>query len=83
VQTVPLVGTTVQGNPFLTFRKGTAERKLAWRDDYVAWTKRVAEHVSLEASDLVFVGYAVQAPEFQWDDYKGVDLRGKTMVVLV
>jgi len=83
VQKVPLVGTTVQGGPSLTFRRGTTERTLAWRDDYVAWTKRVAEHVSLDASDLVFVGYGVQAPEFQWDDYKGVDLRGKTMVVLV
>ena len=83
VQKVPLVGTTVQGAPALTFRKGSAERHLAWRDDYVAWTKRVSERVALDASDLVFVGYGVQAPEFQWDDYKGVDLRGKTMVVLV
>ncbi len=83
VQTVPLVGATVQGSPSLTFRKGATERRLAWRDDYVAWTKRVAERVSLDASDLVFVGYGVQAPEFRWDDYKGLDLRGKTMVVLV
>jgi Zn-dependent M28 family amino/carboxypeptidase len=83
VQKVSLVGTTVQGSPSLTFRRGTAERLLAWRDDYVAWTKRVVEHVGLDASDLVFVGYGVQAPEFRWDDYKGVDLRGKTMVVLV
>ena len=83
VQTLPLVGTTVQGNPSLTFRRGAAERKLAWRDDYVAWTKRVTERAGLDASDLVFVGYGVQAPEFRWDDYKGVDLRGKTMVVLV
>ena len=83
LQKVPLVGTTVQGTPSLTFRRGSTERKLAWRDDYVAWTKRVADGVGLDASDLVFVGYGVQAPEFQWDDYKGVDLRGKTMVVLV
>jgi len=83
VQEVPLVGTTVQGSPPLTFRKGATERKLVWRDDYVAWTKRVALRADLDASDLVFVGYGVQAPEFQWDDYKGVDLRGKTMVVLV
>jgi Zn-dependent M28 family amino/carboxypeptidase len=83
VQRVPLVGTTVQGSPPLVFRKGAAERKLAWRDDYVAWTKRVAARVGLEGSDLVFVGYGVQAPQFRWDDYKGVDLRGKTMVVLV
>ena len=83
VQKVPLVGTTVQGSPVLTFRRGGAERRLAWRDDYVAWTKRVAERVSLDASDLVFVGYGALAPEFQWDDYKGADVRGKTMVVLV
>jgi Zn-dependent M28 family amino/carboxypeptidase len=83
VQKIPLVGTTIQGSPSLTFRKGAAERSLAWREDYVAWTKRVAERAGLDASDLVFVGYGVQAPEYRWDDYKGVDLRGKTMVVLV
>ena len=83
VQKLPLVGTTVQGSPSLTFRRGPAERRLAWRDDYVAWTKRVSERTGLDASDLVFVGYGVQAPEFRWDDYKGADLRGKTMVVLV
>jgi Zn-dependent M28 family amino/carboxypeptidase len=83
LQEVALVGTTVQGTPALTFRKGSQERRLAWRDDYVAWTKRVAERVALDASELVFVGYGVQAPEFQWDDYRGVDLRGKTMVALV
>jgi Zn-dependent M28 family amino/carboxypeptidase len=77
------VGTTVQGSPALTFRRGSAERRLAWRDDYVAWTKRVAERVALDASDVVFVGYGVEAPEFGWDDFKGTDLRGKTIVVLV
>jgi Zn-dependent M28 family amino/carboxypeptidase len=83
VQKLPLVGTTVQGSPPLVFRRGTAERKLSWRDDHVVWTKRVADRAGLDASDLVFVGYGIQAPEFQWDDYKGRDLRGKTMVVLV
>jgi Zn-dependent M28 family amino/carboxypeptidase len=83
VQPVPLVGVTVKGAPPLVFRKGGEERTAAWHDDYVAWTKRVAERVSLDASELVFVGYGVQAPEFRWDDYKGVDLAGKTMVVLV
>jgi Zn-dependent M28 family amino/carboxypeptidase len=83
VQRLRLVGTTVQGTPPPVFRKGTAERRLAWRDDYVAWTKRVVERVGLDASDLVFAGYGVQAPEYQWDDFKGVDVRGKTIVVLV
>jgi Zn-dependent M28 family amino/carboxypeptidase len=83
VQSVPLVGATVKGTPSLVFRKGGAQRALAWHDDYVAWSKRVREQVTLQESPLVFVGYGVKAPEFQWDDYKGVDLSGKTLVVLV
>jgi len=83
LQPVPLVGTTVAGAPSLRFRKGGAERALGWHDDYVAWTKRVADHVSLDASELVFVGYGIDAPEFAWNDFAGADLRGKTLVVLV
>jgi Zn-dependent M28 family amino/carboxypeptidase len=83
VQPVPLVGTTVKGAPAMTFRKGDAVRQLAWRGDHVTWTKRVVEQVALKDSELVFVGYGVKAPEFDWDDFKGVELKGKTMVVLV
>ncbi len=83
VQKVPLAGITVQGNPTLTFNHGGAVRALKWKDDYVAWTKRFVEKVNLNDSEMVFVGYGVQAPEFGWDDYKGVDLEGKTMVVLI
>ena len=49
----------------------------------VAWTKHVADGASIENSDLVFAGYGVTAPEYDWDDFKGVDLKGKTIVVLV
>ena len=49
----------------------------------MAWTKRVTEEVTVDASELVFVGYGVQAPEYGWDDYKGVDVAGKTLVMLV
>jgi Zn-dependent M28 family amino/carboxypeptidase len=83
IQKVPLVGITVQGTPALTFSKGAATRTLAWREDYVAWTKHVADRASLNNSELVFVGYGTEAPEFQWDDIKGADLAGKTLVMLV
>ncbi|RPJ82028.1 MAG: peptidase M28, partial [Acidobacteria bacterium] len=83
LQNVPLVGIQADPNTSLVFRKGGKQQRLRFRDDVVAWTKRVTESVSLDRSDLVFVGYGVQAPEFQWDDYKGVDLKGKTMVVLI
>jgi Zn-dependent M28 family amino/carboxypeptidase len=82
-QNVPLVGTTADPNTSLVFAKGGASRTLKYKDDVVAWTKRVQEKVSVANSDVVFVGYGVEAPEFQWDDFKGIDLTGKTMVVLI
>jgi Zn-dependent M28 family amino/carboxypeptidase len=83
VQKVPMAGIVTDQKAVLSFSRGAKRHTLAWRDDFVAWTKRVVEAVSVEKSDVVFVGYGVQAPEFDWDDYKGIDLKGKTMVVLV
>lgn len=83
IQKVPLVGITVQGAPALTFAKGSSRTTLKWRDDYVAWTKHVTESAALDNSELVFVGYGTEAPEFTWDDYKGMDVAGKTLVMLV
>jgi Zn-dependent M28 family amino/carboxypeptidase len=83
IQKVPLVGISVVGAPALTFAKGATKHTLKWRDDYVAWTKHVAKSASLDKSDIVFVGYGVEAPEFKWDDYKGVDVAGKTLVMLI
>jgi Zn-dependent M28 family amino/carboxypeptidase len=83
IQKVPLVGITVKNSPTLTFTKGGTSTALKWHDDYVAWTKHVSPIASLKNSELVFVGYGVEAPQFGWDDFKGVDLTGKTMVVLV
>lgn len=82
-QKVPLVGITVTNSPTLTFAKGGTRQSLKWRDDFVAWTKHVSPAAALNNSPLVFVGYGIEAPEFGWDDFKGVDLKGKTMVVLV
>ena len=83
IQKVPMVGITADPATSLVFRKGDLRQTLAFKDDVVAWTKRVEERVSIDATDVVFVGYGVQAPEFQWDDYKGVDLAGKTVIMLV
>ena len=80
-QMVPLVGLKPQtdigmqlnGKPFpLTLQK-----------DVVASTRRVEKLVRVRKSPLVFVGYGVQAPEYNWDDYKGLDVRGKTLLMLV
>ena len=82
VQKVPLVGITPTPAP-LVFTKGARQLTLKWKDDVVAWTKHVADVASIEKSELVFVGYGVVAPEYAWDDYKGVDVKGKTLVMLV
>ncbi len=82
-QAVPLVGITPDPHASLVFAKGRERAILTFKDDFVAWTKRAEESVSLDRSELVFVGYGVQAPEFRWDDYKGADLRGKTLVYLI
>ena len=83
IQNVPMVGITADPATSLVFRKGDVTQTLAFKNDVVAWTKRVRETVRVDASDVVFVGYGIQAPEFQWDDYKGVDLAGKTLIVLI
>src|SRR5690349_18631365 len=83
VQKVPLVGITPTAAPLtITGGTGAGPATLAWRDDVVAWTKRVTDEVKVDVSELVFVGYGVDAPEYQWDDYKGVDVAGKTLVML-
>jgi len=82
IQKVPIVGITPQPAPLL-FKKGGHQQTLKWKDDVVAWTKHVADTAAIDNSDLVFVGYGVVAPEFNWDDYKGVDVKGKTLLMLV
>ncbi len=83
IQQVPMVGITPSQDSHLTLRKGNETKVLTYRDDVVAWTKHVVDRVSVDDSELVFVGYGVQAPEFNWDDYKGVDVKGKTLVMLI
>ncbi len=82
-QKVPMVGMIPDPSMMMTFRKGTTEDRLKYLDDFVAWTRHEEPQASVQNSPIVFVGYGVQAPEFNWDDYKGVDVRGKTVVMLV
>ncbi|HNR78415.1 MAG TPA: M28 family metallopeptidase, partial [Parvularculaceae bacterium] len=58
-------------------------RAISYGDEAVWFTKRVAPEVAFDDSDMVFVGYGVIAPEYQWNDYEGLDVRGKTVIILV
>ncbi len=55
---------------------------LAWHEDYIAASAQQKEQVSVAGAGLVFVGYGIQAPEYQWDDFKGHDLTGKVLVIM-
>jgi Zn-dependent M28 family amino/carboxypeptidase len=78
-QEVPIVEITAGSDAELSL----GEASLAYGKDMVIWTKRVATEVSLTESPLVFVGHGVVAPEAGWNDYAGVDMRGKTAVILI
>jgi Zn-dependent M28 family amino/carboxypeptidase len=78
-QEVPIVEITAGSDAELSL----GEASLAYGKDMVIWTKRVATEVSLTESPLVFVGHGVVAPEAGWNDYAGIDMRGKTAVILI
>jgi Zn-dependent M28 family amino/carboxypeptidase len=83
-QSVPLVGIAADPSAQLVFTDAAHGKPMTLRfaDDFVAWTKHVEPAVSIDA-DMVFVGYGVVAPEYKWDDYKGADVKGKVLVMLI
>ena len=82
-QTVPMLETTANPSASLRFTIGEGQQTLRYGDDMVVWTRSGRSHVSLANSPLVFVGYGVDAPERGWNDYAGIDVKGKTVVMLV
>jgi Zn-dependent M28 family amino/carboxypeptidase len=82
IQNVPLAGFTAE--PTISFvAPGAQAIDLRFPTDAVAWTRRSEPLVKIENDEVVFIGYGVVAPEYQWDDYKGVDVRGKTVLILI
>jgi Zn-dependent M28 family amino/carboxypeptidase len=82
VQKVPLTGFTAQ-QPQFSIKAGDKNLSYNFPDDYVAVSRHFEPQVDVNDSDVVFVGYGVVAPEYGWDDYKGMDVHGKTIVMLV
>ncbi|MDK2768247.1 MAG: M28 family metallopeptidase [Sphingomonas sp.] len=82
-QDVPLVAITAQNVSPLTFTGGTQPMSLKYGPEFVAGTYRVTPNIAVKDSPVVFVGYGINAPEKGWNDYAGVDVKGKTVVILV
>jgi Zn-dependent M28 family amino/carboxypeptidase len=83
VQNVPLVEMNAVNVSPLTFRTPRGVQSLSYGDDFVAGSYRLTPQTAITNSDVVFVGYGINAPERGWNDYAGVDVRGKTVVILV
>ncbi|MBJ6144781.1 M28 family metallopeptidase [Hymenobacter sp. BT559] len=82
-QPVPMVEIAVSPAPTMQIAGKGQKLSLNYKTDYVVFSQREQPTVSVQNSPLVFAGYGVVAPEYGWDDYAGLDVKGKTVVVLV
>lgn len=71
----------ITASPEMSLSMG--ENTFAYKENMVAGSKREVGQVNLADSDIVFVGYGVNAPEYDWNDYEGIDVKGKTVIMLV
>ncbi|PAU95190.1 hypothetical protein CK503_03045 [Aliifodinibius salipaludis] len=82
IQDVPLVGQKTGQDTQVQIRKnGNAVHQFDYYSDFVAWPSNLEEEVSINDAELVYVGYGIQAPEENWDDFKDMDVEGKILVV--
>jgi len=82
VQQVPLVQITAGADATLIATTPSGSRNLVFGKDMVIWTKRAVPEIKMTRSELVFVGYGIVAPEYEWNDYANLDVHGKTVLVL-
>jgi Zn-dependent M28 family amino/carboxypeptidase len=83
VQDVPLVELTANNVTPMEITGGKDRVSLNYRTDMVIGTYQVTPRVDIKDSEMVFVGYGITAPEKGWDDYAGIDVKGKTVLILV
>ncbi|MFD1768135.1 M28 family metallopeptidase [Sphingobacterium suaedae] len=84
LQQVPMVETITQPEEYkLTFRSRSDSLECTYLNDYVVGSRQLKKQVRITDSELIFVGFGIVAPEFGWNDYAGIDVKGKTVVVLV
>jgi len=81
-QPVPLVGTKTQPPATITFKKGNDSLELKYSEDFMANAGQPAEQLGFQDAEVVFVGYGIVAPEYDWNDYKDVDVKGKVLLMM-
>ena len=83
LQEVPMVKITTNAAPAMQVQSANGNFSLKGLDDYVIWTDKTDSAISLNNDELVFAGYGVVAPEYNWNDYEGLDVKGKIVLILV
>lgn len=83
IQEVPMVNIQTTAAPDMQVTTSKGSFKLKGFDDYVIWTDKITDKVSFDNDEVVFAGYGVVAPEYNWDDYAGLDVKGKIVMVMV
>jgi Zn-dependent M28 family amino/carboxypeptidase len=81
-QPFAMVAIASEAPPTWTFTGGSGSAALARRDDFVAFPGGQEPQSAIADAEVVFVGYGIQAPEYQWDDFKGQDMKGKVLLML-
>jgi len=79
-QKVPLVGVQTKPDAVISASGSAKDASFRWRDDFVGIDRRQQPSTDFEA-EAIFVGHGIVAPEYQWDDFKGVDVKGKMLVL--
>lgn len=82
-QEVPMVEIKSTPNDRLTFKNKQGQLNFKLLDEFVLGSRRVQPTIDVPLSEVVFAGFGIVAPEFHWNDYEGLDVKGKTVVVLV
>jgi len=83
LQQVPMIENLAGADASLSVAGRNGTLKLAYGKEMVIWGRRNSPQAELRRSELVFAGYGIVAPEYAWNDYADVDVRGKTVLVLV
>lgn len=83
LQEVPMVNIKTEASAVMQAKGVKNSFTLSGREDYVIWTDKTDAEVSLAESEVVFAGYGVVAPEYNWNDYANLDVKGKVVLVLV
>jgi hypothetical protein len=83
LQEVPMVNLLATAAPSMQVQSSKGNFELKAFDDYILWTDKPDSNVVIDKADLVFAGYGVVAPEYNWNDYAGLDVKGKIVMVMV